>query len=59
MIEQKIEGCVIENNFLLVLTGELLKLGHNLRHGGPVMVFLHPHALYEVYNLRTPLPTQS
>ena len=44
---------------LLVLTDELLKLHHNLGYGGPVLVFLRPHALYEVYNFRTPLLTQS
>ena len=44
---------------LLVLTDELLELGHNFGHGGPVMMFLCPHAFYEVYNFRTPLLTQS
>ena len=60
MIKHKVKAFVIgETIVLLVLTDELLKLRHNLGHGGSVMMFLSPHALYEVYNFRTPLLTQS
>ncbi len=50
---------VVGTIVLLVLTDELLELSHNLGDGGPVLMFLRPHVLYEVYNFRTPLLTQS
>lgn len=32
---------------------------YDFRHGRPVLMLVCPHALYEVYNLRTPLFAQS
>ncbi len=58
MTEHRV-GVHNEDHFLLGLSDKLLDLSHDFGHGGPVLMLLGPHTLYEIYNFWTPLLTQS
>ena len=57
MTEQKVPEITIDH-FLLKHSDKLLDLSNDFGHGGPILMLLSPHALYEVNNFWTPLLTQ-
>ena len=57
MTEHKVPEITIDH-FLLEHSDKLLDLSNNFGHGGPILMLLSPHALYEVNNFWTPLLTQ-